>query len=210
MMRFGAANKEKERMDIRLYSIGNELNTKVEGLDLNTGSITTGETTVGGGQNLTSSDNYIGNLSTPIYLIDFTLEFWAIFTSSGSIGAIINTDGNTSQGIVYNDPYGRGWIGFRLNSNYPSQPFLTPTVDTLYHIAVTRKDGVVTTWVNGKQSTTFNYSNDFKVYYLLYAGIPINYFRLTDRVLYTKEFTPNFGWSQVLYVTTSGEVWGNK
>ena len=32
-MKFGAANKEKE-MDIRLYSIGNEL--KVEGLDLNT------------------------------------------------------------------------------------------------------------------------------------------------------------------------------
>ena len=112
---------------------------------------------MGGGQNLTSSDNYMGNLPTPIYLTDFTVEFWAIFTQNGSIGAIVNTEGSTTQCIVYNDPNGRGWIGFRLGSNYPSQPFLTPTIDTLYHIAVTRKDSILTTWINGKQSTTFSY-----------------------------------------------------
>lgn len=200
-------------MDIKIYTEGSKLITEVEEatVDLSEVYVGTVELVKGYGIKVNSTN---ACPCSNLVLKDFTFSFWAKFLSKTMTMFLRDGDNRIMQSVVWSDANGYGYIGFRCDYNYPSHSFLVPELNTPYHIAITRKDGKVNVFVNGKKTTTFTFSSDWNVAYLFwqynYNGMAVNNLQLTDQILYTNDFTPSYSMTSSVIYIRSDEVWGYK
>ena len=131
---------------------------------------------------------------------DFTIEFWARWSSVTSLDAICFGDGIGWTLYIYPDgklQWGRTWPIFPVNLLESAS---SVTTGQWYHIAVTRESGVVKFWIDGNASgsvsDTENYSatgtlNIGKSHSNKWANGFFDDFRVTKGVArYTANFTP--------------------
>lgn len=200
-------------LDIRIYTKGSELKTKVEGATVDLSEIYVGTVELAKGYGIKVNSGSACRCSN-LVLKDFTFSFWTKFLSKTMTMFLRDSDSRIMQSVVWSDTNGYGYIGFRCDYNYPSHSFLVPELNTPYHIAITRKDGEVNVFVNGKKTTTFTFSSDWEVAYLFYEynynGMAVNNFRLTDKVLYTEDFNPSYSMTSSVMYKSNDEVWGYK
>lgn len=200
-------------MDIRIYTKGSELKTKVEGAIVDLSGVYVGTTEVANGYGI-KVDNSDACSCSNLVLKDFTFAFWAKFLSKTTTMFLRDSNVNIMQSVVWHDTNGKNYIGFRCDYNYPSHSFLVPELNIPYHIAITRKNGEVNVFVNGKKTTTFTFSSDWKVAYLFNRyhnnGMAVNNFRLTDKILYTGDFNPSTSIEVSTLYKSNDEVWGCK
>jgi hypothetical protein len=143
---------------------------------------------------------------------DFTIELWVYYTSNPQTGDAVLHDWRTGAGqdsTAYSDYFVAGTGGtFKylpwLNGGSPT-PTIQMSLNTWYHIAITRASGVIKTWINGVNDITWTVTRNLSLASPVpkigtrYSGgggntvaMYVNDYRVTKGVArYTANFTPS-------------------